>query len=181
MFVYYQKSKLINMLKRVTLPFLFALFSLVCFNRADAAFPTEKNSEKVVVAPVAKSNDNDASTQTLSKREVKKEAKEFVQKSASSSGGKSKIVAALLAFFLGDFGVHSFYMGQTKKGAIQAGLTGLGLLLIIVGIASTASVGGLGATAGVGVLLIVGVGIWAFVDFIRILTGSLAPEEGFDD
>lgn len=32
--------------------------------------------------------------------------------------GKSKIAAALLAFFLGGIGVHKFYLGQTGKGII---------------------------------------------------------------
>lgn len=31
---------------------------------------------------------------------------------------KNKITAALLAFFLGSFGAHKFYLGQTKKGII---------------------------------------------------------------
>ncbi len=31
---------------------------------------------------------------------------------ASGSGGKNKVVAAVLAFFLGGFGVHRFYLGQ---------------------------------------------------------------------
>jgi TM2 domain-containing membrane protein YozV len=31
---------------------------------------------------------------------------------------KNKIVAALLAFFLGGFGIHKFYLGQTFKGII---------------------------------------------------------------
>lgn len=41
----------------------------------------------------------------------------------SSSGGtarngKSKIAAALLAFFLGGFGVHKFYLGQVGWGLV---------------------------------------------------------------
>lgn len=31
---------------------------------------------------------------------------------------KDKIVAALLAFFLGGFGVHQFYLEKTKKGIL---------------------------------------------------------------
>jgi len=46
--------------------------------------------------------------------------------SSSSSGGgygpivgtKSRIVAALLAFFLGGIGVHKFYLGQTAMGVV---------------------------------------------------------------
>ena len=32
--------------------------------------------------------------------------------------GKSKIAAALLAFFLGGFGIHKFYLGQPIWGII---------------------------------------------------------------
>ena len=31
---------------------------------------------------------------------------------------KDKIIAALIAFFLGNFGVHKFYLRQRKKGII---------------------------------------------------------------
>jgi TM2 domain-containing membrane protein YozV len=31
---------------------------------------------------------------------------------------KSRIIAGLLALFLGGLGVHKFYLGQTKKGLI---------------------------------------------------------------
>ena len=36
----------------------------------------------------------------------------------TASGGKSKIVAAILAFFLGGFGVHKFYLGHEGEGLI---------------------------------------------------------------
>jgi TM2 domain-containing membrane protein YozV len=39
--------------------------------------------------------------------------------SGSLSGGKNKIVAALLAFFLGMLGIHKFYLGKTNAGIIM--------------------------------------------------------------
>jgi len=33
-------------------------------------------------------------------------------------GGKSRITAAILAFFLGGLGVHKFYMGKTGQGVL---------------------------------------------------------------
>ena len=35
---------------------------------------------------------------------------------SSAPNGKSKIAAALFAFFLGGFGVHKFYLGQIGRG-----------------------------------------------------------------
>ena len=59
---------------------------------------------------------------------------------------KSKLVAVLLAFFLGSIGIHDFYLGYTKYGVIKIILT------------CCTGVGG---------------SIWALIDFIRLLTGSL--------
>lgn len=35
-----------------------------------------------------------------------------------AANGKSRIAAALLAFFLGGFGVHKFYLGQVGQGIL---------------------------------------------------------------
>ncbi|THD37188.1 MAG: TM2 domain-containing protein [Sphingomonas sp.] len=60
---------------------------------------------------------------------------------------RNKIVAALLAFFLGVFGVHRFYLGRIGSGVVMLLLT-----CTIVGMVVT--------------------GIWAFIDFIRYLIMS---------
>ncbi len=62
---------------------------------------------------------------------------------------KSKLVAVLLAFFLGSIGIHDFYLGYNKYGVIKIVLT------VCTGI---------------------GGAIWALVDFIRLLTGSLSTD-----
>ena len=36
-----------------------------------------------------------------------------------ASGGKSQIVASVLAFFLGLFGIHRFYLGYIWQGVVQ--------------------------------------------------------------
>ena len=63
---------------------------------------------------------------------------------------KSKVVAGLLAIFLGALGIHNFYLGFTGKAVTQ--------LLITV------------CTCGYGGLII---GIWALVEGIMILSGSI--------
>ena len=70
----------------------------------------------------------------------------------SSNGAKSKVCAALLAFFLGAFGIHNFYLGYIGRGVIQLLLVTVGWIIIIGPLVSV---------------------IWAFVEFILILTGSI--------
>lgn len=66
---------------------------------------------------------------------------------------KSKIAAGLLAIFLGSLGIHNFYLGYKRNAIIQLCLTLIGWIL-----------------CGLGPLV---AGIWAFVEGIMILTGSI--------
>lgn len=78
---------------------------------------------------------------------------------AQQNKEKSKVVAALLAFFVGAFGIHRFYLGETGGVAITQ------LILGVCGIFTC------------GLTLIVSE-IWALVDFIMILTGNLKSSDG---
>jgi len=80
------------------------------------------------------------------KNEIAKVEKEAANET-TQGGGKSQIVAAILAFFIGVLGIHRFYLGYTWQGIVQL------------------------LTAG-------GCGIWALIDFIRILIGDLKPKDG---
>jgi len=158
------------------------LLLLGIVNSTSAAFPLEKQTTQTVSISQSLPVASTKAEVKASKTELKKELKEFKKdKTHWYSGGKSKTLAAILAFFLGSLGVHSFYMGQTKKGFIQLGLSVLGIVLYVIGIADYVS--GMGESfptlALVGYLILIGVGIWALVDFVRILTGGLEPEEGF--
>jgi len=60
-----------------------------------------------------------------------------VKKAAAEGNlaGKDKVTIALLAFFLGGFGVHNFVMGETKKGIVKIVATcccGLGGILALI-------------------------------------------------
>jgi TM2 domain-containing membrane protein YozV len=57
-------------------------------------------------------------------REFKKIQKE-IKKKSTSTGGKSQLVALILAAFVGVIGIHRFYLGYTTYGILQL-LTGGG-------------------------------------------------------
>lgn len=75
---------------------------------------------------------------------------------------RSKVIALLLAFFLGSFGAHNFYLGRKGIGLTQLILTIVGYALVFVLI---------------GFLPLAVVGIWILVDMIQILITS---ESDFD-
>ena len=45
------------------------------------------------------------------------------QPAVAPAAPKSKTIAVILAWFLGAFGVHNFYLGDTTKGAIKLAIT----------------------------------------------------------
>lgn len=71
-------------------------------------------------------------------------------------GTKSKIVAGLLGIFLGYWGVHNFYLGNTKKAVIQILLGTVGCLACGTGIIASC--------------------IWGFIEGIMILCGSIKTD-----
>lgn len=75
---------------------------------------------------------------------------------------KSKITAALLAFFIGYFGVHNFYLGYNGKAITQ-------LLLSVLGIVFSATIIGL----VVGIPMIMVSSTWAFIESILLFTGNI--------
>lgn len=78
---------------------------------------------------------------------------------------RSKVTAALLAFFLGGVGAHNFYLGYSAKGTIQLLMFLFGCVLLCI---------------GVGGIIILGLEIWVFVEFIMILTGSISQDADGD-
>lgn len=82
-----------------------------------------------------------------------------VQTGYPAGATKSKVVAALLALFLGGFGIHDFYMKRTGRGVGK-------LSLLIVG-----------AIPLMGWIHFI-LGVWVIIDFVRILLGH--GEMGYD-
>lgn len=69
--------------------------------------------------------------------------------------GKSKLVAGLLAIFLGAIGIHNFYLGYNSKGVTQLLLSTVGACLIVGPIIA---------------------GIWAIVEAVQIFTGAISVD-----
>jgi len=77
---------------------------------------------------------------------------------------KSRLAVTLLAFFLGTFGAHRFYLGKIGTAIVM-------LALCIVGWATS-------WIFGIGLLLLIPVGIWALIDFIFAVSGHMRDTEG---
>lgn len=92
-------------------------------------------------------------------------AGEVVTQTAVSD--KSKVLAAVLCFFLGTLGIHRFYLGSY----------GIGAIILVVGIIGfLASLSFVGSV--IGIPLLIAVGIWVIIDFFRILFNSLVDAQG---
>ncbi|MBQ6554091.1 MAG: TM2 domain-containing protein [Firmicutes bacterium] len=70
---------------------------------------------------------------------------------------RSKLAAFFLAIFFGGFGVHNFYLGYDSKALIQLSCSLIFSWTFIVPI---------------------GIWIWAFVEGIMAITGSLKDADG---
>jgi hypothetical protein len=88
-----------------------------------------------------------AATVTEHKDVVKTKSSFFKRLLHGGGGNRSQVAAILLCLFLGDLGIHRFYLGYTWQGIVQ---------LLTLG----------------------GFGVWALIDLIRIIIGSLQPKNG---
>lgn len=85
---------------------------------------------------------------------------------------RSKVAAAVLAFFLGAYGVHCFYLGDKKMGGIRLAISLVSMILMY-------SLAGAGNSLSMLFsLIITAMGIWALVDFIQILRGKRTDADG---
>jgi len=115
-------------------------------------------------------------------RIIRRKQKPAPDRILSANAAVSKTAAAILAFLLGGLGVHRYYLGYKKQGAAQT--CGFISLVSTYTYSVTKFVFENKPSAGEAVFLLflvlygAAVSIWAFVDFIRILTGSLQPANG---
>jgi len=77
---------------------------------------------------------------------------------------KSRLAVVLLAWFLGTFGLHRFYIGKV----------GTGLVILILGILGWVTTWIL----GLGFIFLTVAGIWVFIDFVMALFGAMKDKDG---
>jgi len=111
------------------------------------------------------------------KREFERGAR-VAKETTTDISPKSRRATTLLAFFLGVFGAHRFYIGKTGTAIVMLLLTiaGLGMLGLV-------SAGWAPDFLGLVVFfyqfpIFTAVGIWAFIDFIFAVTGRMKDKEG---
>lgn len=121
--------------------------------------PTILETKKIVkhrkLANYASVSPSETTISASELKTIKKDTKKEVA-ITKENGGKIKIVAFLLGFFLGIFGIHRFYLGgktNTTNGIIQ-------LILSVLVVTLPISY------------------VWSVIDWIRILLGKLKPGSG---
>lgn len=90
-----------------------------------------------------------------------------LKKGASGSSGnigeKSKMVAGLLAIFLGHLGLHEFYLGNKKKAIYKIIATAASALLLL---------------AGIGIIVFFAIWAWNIYDAVMIFMGKRQDADG---
>lgn len=173
-----KKNNILNIGVLLILNFLF-------LTDAFSAFPVKSQDQKSELKSKSKSNKEIPQLKNLNLNQqqvaelesLSEEASSIASAPSAAYSGKSQLVAALLCilFGLGNFGLHDFYLGNTKKGLIKLAIGGLGLVLLILGLLSVS------VTTPLPILMIIGGLIWmtasimTIIDFIRIIIGNNYP------
>jgi TM2 domain-containing membrane protein YozV len=104
-----------------------------------------------------------AETNKLAEICIKCGAKLSKTGTVAGASPKSRLVLTLLAFFLGELGIHRFYAGKIGTGVVM-------LVLTIVGYATVWLI--------FGFLPLAVVWIWNLIDFIYAIVGKFTDKEG---
>lgn len=79
---------------------------------------------------------------------------------SNTNNNNNKMVAGLLAVFLGSMGIHRFYLGYKEIGFIQLGLFSIAMFLFAP--------------------VLWGCWIWAIIDAVQIFTGKMNNANGLE-
>lgn len=139
----------------------------------------ESNSSESQITP----------SQVTNNYSVKSEAEEF--------SSKSRLAALLLGIFIGNLGIHNFYLGRIARGVVQCVLTVLGYVIyfgsiILIALKSvnynTGDFTNLDSEAAILAAVTVPMiiffifvsisGIWSFVEWILIAAGVAKDKDG---
>ena len=131
-------------------------------------------------APAAVEPSIDATEEVAEETVVVAQKKSWAQRLAEFMAPDNEmVIAALLAFFLGGFGAHWFYLGERGRGMARLRVSlGAGLLYVVgyVMLAISISAGGTGALGGIifalGLIGIIVNQILIIIDLVKILTDN---------
>ena len=128
-------------------------------------------------APAAVEPSIDATEEVVEEAVVVAKKKSWAQRLVEFMAPDNEmVIAALLAFFLGGFGAHWFYLGERGRGMARLLVTLGGLLLFIIGAVMYVAAGGasiLGAAiAFIALLALFANQILVIIDLVKILTDN---------
>ena len=128
-------------------------------------------------APAAVEPSIDATEEVAEETVVVAQKKSWAQRLVEFMAPDNEmVIAALLAFFLGGFGAHWFYLGERGRGMARLLVTLGGLLLYIIGAVMVVAAGGasiLGAAiAFIALLALFANQILVIIDLVNILTDN---------
>lgn len=74
---------------------------------------------------------------------------------------RSRIAAALMAFFIGMFGIHNFYLGYMRKGLLQVIVSVIGLIIVFA----------FGTLFTIGAPVVMA--LWGIIEGYQLITGAI--------
>ena len=104
---------------------------------------------------------------------------------------KSRLASMLLGIFLGEFGIHNFYLGRIVRAVSQLAITVFGLVIYIYSIIQIVAksmdyaegfefeVAGYGLLIGISCVILSVSGIWSLVEWIIIACGKARDGNNF--